>query len=148
MTGTVFTERVNIDDIIRYEMYDGYCRASVTVHNRTGSTITLADVMGQPVRNDTSVTGDYMFCQATAESYCTGLCLHRGGFNVANLANLGTFKTKVLVRGPVIIDKTMLPATDVLGATFTIATIITALQGLVPPIVCNAENPLVVTQAT
>lgn len=141
-----FKERVNIDDIIRKEYSDAYCRVACTVHNRTGSAVTLADVMGQPLRADTSVTGDYMFCQATAESYCTGLLLHRGGFNVVNLANTGTFKSKALIRGPAIIDKAFIPLTDAIGGTFTQATLITALQALVPPIICNPELTPTVTQ--
>lgn len=148
MAQTPLSERANIDDVIRWELYEGYCRAVVTVHNRTGSTVSKADVMGQPLRNDTSVTGDYMFVQSTAESYTTALCLSRRSFAQSTLANAGTFKTKALVRGPAIVDKVWIPAADVLGVAFTIATVVTALQALVPPILVNDEHVTTVTQTT
>jgi hypothetical protein len=143
-----FVERKNYDDIVRWEMYEGYTRKAVVVHNRTGSPITLADVMGQPLRTDSIVATDVMFCQAGAESYCVGLLSHRGSFAISNLANLGVFNSKMLARGPAIVDQSMIPTTDVLGASLTVATIVTALQGLTPPVVCNLEHPVTVTQTT
>lgn len=143
-----FTERAHIDDTIRYELYDGYTRKAVVVHNRTGSTVTSADVIGMPLQKDSSVATDAMFLQAGAESYCIGLCLHAGSFAVNTLANLGTFKTKMLVRGPAIVDQSWIKAADVLGASYTMATIVTALAGLNPPIIVNTELTPTVTQTT
>ncbi len=143
-----FTERKNIDDIVRWEVSEFYTRKAVVVHNRTGSTVSLADVMGQPLRVDSGTATEYMFCQATAESYCVGLLLSRLSFAVTTLANAATFKSKALVRGPAIIDKDMIPTTDVLGVALTLATLVTALQALNPPILCNAELTPTVTQST
>lgn len=141
-------ERQYQDDIIRWELYDGYTKKAVTVHNRTGSTITSADVMGQPLRPDSGVATDYRFLMATEESYCNALLLHHGSFAVNTLANAATFKTKAIVRGPAIIDASRIPALDVAGGSLTAATLITALQALNPPIVCNTEQSPTVTQTT
>ena len=47
----------------------------------------------------------------------------------------------VVVRGPVIVDKVQgIPATDYAGTAFVLATIVAALQALVPPILCGDED--------
>lgn len=143
-----FTERVHEDDVVRWFLYEGYNKVKVTVHNRSGSTLTNADIMGMPLQADSSVSGDYMFLLAGSESYCVGLLLSQKSFVTATLANLGTFISKALVRGPAIVDKAWIKTADVLGSAYTMATIVTALQGLNPPVVVNTEWPTTVTQTT
>lgn len=146
---TQLSEKQRQDDIIRWNDMRMYNIVPVTVYNRTGVAITASDVMGQPLRPDSSVSGAYRFLMSTEESYCNGILLHDGGFNITNLANAGHFASKALIRGPAIINKNALPTKDVGGTnSFTLATLVTALLGLNPPILPNAEMTPTVTQST
>jgi hypothetical protein len=51
----------------------------------------------------------------------------------------------ILVRGPALINKSVLPATDPNSASYTIATIVTALAALSPPIETMVEPDAVVS---
>ena len=146
MAGITFSEKRTQGDLIRYDLRQDYTWAPVTVYNRTGSSITATDIMGYPLRPDTSVSGAYRFLMATEESYCNALCLSHASFVNAPLANNAFHTTKALVRGPAIIDKAFIPTTDLAGAAFTLATIVTAVQAFNPPVLCNAEPTTTVTQ--
>lgn len=143
---TTLSEKKTFGDVVRYSMRDDYTIDQVTVHNRTGSTVSTADVMGYPLRPDSGVTGDYMLAVATGESYVTGLLIDHRSFAVSTLANAATFISKALVRGPAIVDKVNIPTLDVAGVAFTLATIVTALAAVSPPILCKGEPTVTVTQ--
>ena len=146
MAGITFSEKRTQGDLIRYDLKQDYTWAPVTIYNRTGSTITATDIMGYPLRPDSSIAGAYMFVMAGGESYTNALCLSHATFVNAPLANNTSHITKALVRGPAIIDKAFIPTTDLAGAAFTLATIVTAVQAFNPPILCNAEPAITVTQ--
>lgn len=146
MIGTVYSEKRTEGDLIRYEMNRDYCRKAAKVYNRTGTTITANDVMGHPLRPDSGASTDFRFCMATEESYCNALMLRHRSFANNTLANGSFVFTHILVRGPAIIDKAFIPTYDVAGAAFTLATLVTALQALSPPILCNPEPAVIATQ--
>ena len=146
MPGITFSEKRTEGDLVRYNMRQDYTCVAALVYNRTGSTISANDVMGHPLEADSVVSGAYRFCIATRESYCSGLLLDTRSFQQQTLANAGNFWSRALVRGPAIIDKTFIPTTDVAGASFTLATLVTALEAKVPPILCHGEPTITVTQ--
>ena len=146
MTGITFSEKRTQGDLIRYDLKQDYTWSPVTIYNRTGSTIIATDIMGYPLRPDNSVAGAYMFVMAGGESYTNALCLSHASFVNQSLANNASHNTKALVRGPAIIDKASIPTTDLAGAAFTLATIVAAVQAFNPPILCNAEPAITVTQ--
>lgn len=148
-------EKVTIGDLIRHEYnpLSGYCRREYLVYNRTGAAITLANPMGYPVSNDgTDTTGspygtpNKKFTVAGGEAAITGLILTTQAFTA--LANNGTIRAAILERGPAIVDKSVIPLTDVSAGTMTLATIVTALQTLTPPILCVPRQPNTSTQTT
>lgn len=141
-----FSEKNYLDDLIKYIEDEQYSIPEVTVYNRTGSTISAADVFGHPLRPDSSVAGAYRFCLGTEESYCTALLLETKSFALNTLANNASFKTKALVRGMATIDKAIIPTADVAATAFTLSTLVTALQALNPPILCHAEQTPTATQ--
>ena len=147
MPGITFSEKRTQGDLIRWDMKQDYTWGNALIYNRTGSSISVTDIMGYPLRPDNSIAGAYMFAMAGGESYVNALSLSRASFVNAPLANNAAHLTKALVRGPAIIDKVQgIPTTDLAGASFNLATIVTALQALIPPILCNAEPPVTVTQ--
>jgi len=144
---TSFSEKNYDDDLIRFIQDEHYSILEVLVYNRTGSTISAASVFGHPLRPDSSVSGAYRFCLGTEESYCNGLLIEKRSFAITTLANNGSFKSKALIRGMATIDKAVIPTADVAGTNFTLATLVTALQALNPPVQCNAELSPSVTQS-
>jgi len=142
------SEKNYFDDIIRKVFDLDYCVEEVTVYNRTNGVISPASLQGQPLEPDESQSGKYMFCIAARASYCTAILLSNLSLTVNTMADNATLVGKALVRGPAIIDKTQIPATDVAAANITAATIVTALEALNPPILSKAEHTVTATQTT
>jgi hypothetical protein len=140
------SERRTEGDIVRHQFNYNYNIEQVVVHNRTGSTVSAPDVMGYPLRPDSGVGGEYMFAMQGGESYVNAILIDHRSFQVSTLANLAVFTSKALVRGPAIIDQSALPTADLAAANFNMATIVTALKGLVPPVLSRIEPATTVTQ--
>lgn len=146
---TQYFEKKTIGDFVRseYDPSSMYCRKQGVIHNRTGGAITIKDPVAYPVKPDSSVAGDFQLCVAGDEAYVTGLIFDPRGIGVDTpLANLATITRNVFVRGPAIIDKSYIATVDTAAAAFTLATIVTALQALVPPIICLPEPATQTTQ--
>lgn len=141
---TVLTERKNRGDILRHVYREDYCTKRATVYNRSNAALTLSDAMAYPVVADESVAGAYQFAAAAGAANVIGLMLYEK--SISAIADNATVKCQVLVRGPAIIDKVWLPTVDYAGASFTLATLVTALGALNVPILANPESTQTTTQ--
>lgn len=142
---TVLTERKNEGDIIRHEMRNDYCEKAGLVYNRSNAALTISDAMGYPVVADESVAGAFQFMAAGQEASVVGLMIYAKA--ITAIADNAITKCRVLVRGPAIVDKVQLPTLDYAGAAITLATLVTRLAALNPPILANGESPLTHTQS-
>jgi len=145
---TTYTEKKYVDDLVRSEYDQNYTRDGVKVYNRTNAVVSISNVLGQPIEPDESVAGAYMFCVAARIQYAVGVILDIRSFASSTLADNASFTTKALMRGPAIIDKTALPATDAHGDAITVADFVTSLSGLNPAIKSVPEHTKTVTQTT
>lgn len=146
---TAYSEKKTIGDLIRMEFnpHGGYTRVQAKVYNRNASAITISDPVGYPVKADGTVAGAYKLAFYGDESTVVGLLID-AKVKISALAQNSFVTTAVLVRGPAIIDKTFIPTLDALGTnSFVLATIVTSLAGVNPPILANAEGTTV-TQST
>lgn len=131
-----------LGDLLRAFWHAGYCIGSYKLVNPIASAITLTNPLGQPLK----VSGaNYVFVQDGDEANVTALLLHD---RPILLTSSGTTDElyPVLLRGPALIDKDALPATDVNGDALTIATLVTALAALSPKIISLVEPTKVSTQ--
>lgn len=144
----VLTERKTEGDIVRHEYRNDYCEAKGggTVYNRSNAALTINDAMGYPVIADESVAGAFQFAAAGEEANVIGVMLHAKKIDA--IADNATVKCRVLVRGPAVVDKVQLPTVDYAAAAFTLATIVSALEALNPPILASGESPVTHTQST
>lgn len=147
MVVAVKTEKLNVGDLVRheYEPFNGYARDKVTVYNETGYDIVVDNPLAQPIMVSGAHAGAYKFVAAGSEASAKGLVLRTDSLSVLNGASIVLVG---LMRGPAIINKNTLPANDVNGNALTIATLVTALNGLNPSIKANPELSNAVTQST
>lgn len=147
MTAPVITKRKPWSDLIK-SIYDGYyCIERRLFQNASGATsgsaLTVNSIYPIPVRAG-SAAGSVIPVLAGNESACTGIMMYDK--TISALSYFGTIiDVPVLTRGPSILDSDAFPVLDVGGGTLTKATIITALAGLSPPIICKA-GPTATTQ--
>lgn len=131
-----------LGDLLKAFWHAGYCLASTKLVNPIASAITLTNPLGQPLKVSGS---NYVFVQDGDESNTTAILLHD---KPIVLSSAGTTDElyPILVRGPALIDKDALPATDVNGDALTASTIVTALAGLSPKIIGLSEPSKTSTQ--
>jgi len=139
MTKTVLENMPS--DLLGREIDEGYNIVTGTIQNKNAGAVGPFDrlgVFGQPVK---LVSGQWRFVEAGDEANTGGICLLEEA--VPELAaDAVTVKTRILLRGPMVIRKTHLPATDIAEASLNATTIVTALEGLNPPIVdVSRSNP-------
>ena len=142
------TKKKVIGDLLKAEWDKGYCRVSTVLKNDTGAeTAEVTDPVGYPIKMDGT---DYVLCQATEEASCIGLVLEGPTIEAldASKAEATDNKYAVLERGPARIAKDALPATDSEGASYTIATLVTALEALDVPIIVQVVPTKSSTQST
>ena len=121
------------DFLKRY--YNGeYCFVSMKIDNNVVD-LTAQDIAGQPVVVDSPSAGSCRFVQDTAEGTTTGFIVEKAKLTLAN-GSVSTEKYLVLVRGPAVVYQEGIPANDVNGDAFTIATLVTRLTtNFSPPVV-------------
>lgn len=124
---TVRTLGKRLSDGIQFELHPAINRVSGTFRNASGSTIADAYVLFQPVKLS---GGKWVPVLATDEASATGLVLIQD--LIASLATATDYAVKaaILKKGPLVFNKDALPAADVTGTSFTIATLVTALEAL------------------
>lgn len=145
MVVPVLTEKSNIADLLKHEYLAGFgfCRDKVTVYNETGASITISNLLGQPIMTSGAHAGAFKFAVATAEASTKGLILSTNSLTLANGASVVLV---ALMRGPAILNDANIAALDVSGAALTLATIKTALLALF--IKSNPEPTNYQTQTT
>lgn len=138
------TQPRRLGDLVIFELHPGYTRVSATVKNGSGSAVDILDPVGYPLKSDGS--GGYALAFAGDESSVIGLLLWMHEVNPA----AGVYTTQpmsILTRGPVVIDATMgIPVNDAAGSAFNVATIISTLKALAPPIIAINEPAIIQTQ--
>ena len=143
-TFPVQTQPRRIGDLVIFELHPGYDRVSATVKNGSGSAVDILDPVGYPLKSDGS--GGYALAFAGDEASVIGLLLWMHEVNPA----AGVYTPQplpILTRGPVLIDATMgIPVNDAAGSAFNVATIISTLKALSPPIIAINEPAIVQTQ--
>lgn len=111
-------------------------------------TITKSGLIGMPVLfNDT--TGQVELVAAASINTANAVIIEAtGDITALAAAGVSAVKATVVRRGPAILRKSLIRATDAAGAAITLATVITALRAVSPPILLANEPATIVTQAT
>ena len=143
------SEKRQPSDLIRFEYNQNYTRRKARVYNRSEAALTISDPIGYPIIVDAgepssggaaAVAGAFAFGKHGNESSTVGLYCDTTVKAISLAAN-SYVDVNILCRGPVIVDKAQgIPTTDYAGTGLTLATIVTALQALNPPILCGAED--------
>lgn len=139
----VLTKRKVLGDVLKYLLSSFFCLESATVKNTSGSTVTVTEPVGYPVK----LTGSQL-CLAVAgdEANVVGLILTQSSFEeLANNA-ITAGPHSILKRGPAVVDLDQLPTLDCEGAAFNVTTLATRLLTL--DIVCRSEPETVSEQTT
>ena len=131
------TKKKVAGDLVKYEAAQSYCRISTTIKNSEATTTAaIPDPVGYPVR---LATGIYSLCQVANQANAVGLIVEGPPIPSLAAAASTTDKYSVLIRGPAVIDKAAIPTADSQAAAYTLATLVTALEGLAVPIACKDE---------
>lgn len=143
------TDRLRPYDLVRWEPDQRYTRTAGTIKNTSGVTIAAGAItVGLPLKLSST---QWVTVQATDEANLKGLFLgddsHAIPESLANNA-ITAAKYPILFRGPALVNKSVIPTTDLAGVAYTLATIVTALQGLSPPIDTLVEPDTIGTQIT
>lgn len=120
------------DLLVHCENFAYSTLGNAILRNGTATTRTVSDFVGYPLKAGAS-GADYQFAVAGDEANVIALLL--GGppgilsESIANATN-SAYKYLVLRFPPIIINKSGIRTTDIAGASFTVATIVTALETL------------------
>jgi hypothetical protein len=128
---TTFTDRNRIQDLIKYEVDQRFTRDAQTIKNLNAAAIganTLA--VGTPLSLS---AGQYGILQTGDEANVKALFLGTDSSIIhealaANAITAG--KYQILVRGPAIINRSIIPTTDGDGGTIDVDAVCTALAAL------------------
>ena len=119
-------------DLIIHMESPQFCLFSAIIRNGTASSRTLDDVCGYPLKAG-SDGADYKLAVAGDEASVTALLVQgpngRDSEVIAATTNSAK-KWTVLKNPPAIINKSKIRTTDIAGASFNIANIVTALRAL------------------
>lgn len=124
------TDRARIYDLVKDEYDTRVTRTSGTIKNPSATTAAAGAItVGYPVK---LVGSQWTLLLSTDEANCGGLWLGDPATVpfVESLAQnaVSALPGQILFAGPAVIDKTKIPTTDVAGAAFTLATLVTALN--------------------
>lgn len=113
--------------------------------NTTPPARDIADVVGLPVKGATA--GAREIAYATEEGDVTGIVVE--GPSIADLDDDGETvdKYSVLIRGPAVIHQSVIQTADPAGDDYTVATIVSTLAALSPPIIV-VTGPATVSEQT
>jgi hypothetical protein len=131
-TSQSLTDRVRIYDLVKFEIDTRLTRTSGTIKNPSSTTATQGQIqVGYPVK---LVATQWTLLLSGDEANCGGLYLGDPATQpfMEQLAQnaISALPQQILFGGPAIVDQTKIATTDVAGASFTLATLITALAGL------------------
>jgi len=141
MVGVMFAaqalgpDRVRVSDLLKSEWDPRYERDAVTVKNASGVSVLVGWLqVGHPLKKSGA---QWEVVMSGDEASTTALFLGHDSTGIPEaLANNGitALKYPILWRGPALINQSVIPLTDPAGGSYTLATIVTALAALSPPI--------------
>lgn len=140
---TTKTENKKVGDLIKEEFSQAYCREEETIKNPTGSTVTLLDPCGYPLRK---VGTQMQFLIAGEEANVDALLLEVTDLDAIATVTTTTRKYATLARGPVVIDYSSLPTLDVNAVALNVANLAEALIQM--GIIVRKEPVKISTQST
>jgi hypothetical protein len=130
-TLTTFTDRVRISEFLKWEIEQRYTRDAKTIKNLNAAALGAGGiVVGTPL---TLTAGQYGVMQTGSESSLAGFFLGNDPDRIpealaANAITVG--KYQILVRGPALIDKDLIPTVDGDGGSLNVTSIMTAANAL------------------
>ena len=133
-----------LDDLVAWEASPEYSRIDAVIKNATGAAVALTHTRGLPVK---TVSGVYCIGLEADAASTTGIVISDFPLSLADTVT-DTQKHTILFRGPAILRKDGISATDAAGAALTKATVITALAALNVPIAVSAQPTVTTTQTT
>jgi len=128
------TKKLTIGDVLKREWDREYTRVSAKLVNfaTSGSDVTLPQSAGYPLL---SSTGGYAPMAAGQEASCKGLLMFDKPVPALAASGTSAGTYSILRRGPAVVLQDALPPLDFAGGTITLATLVTALAALTPPII-------------
>lgn len=131
-TSAVLTDRVRVYDLVKDEYDQRVTRAAGTIKNPSATTAAQGAIqVGYPVKQ---VGTQWTLLLSGDEANVGGLYLGDPStqpFMEALAQNaVSKLNQQVLYRGPAVVDQNKIATTDVAGASFTTATLVTALLAL------------------
>lgn len=133
-----------LGDVFKALWHPGYCLQGLQFENHLGTSIDIHNACGMAVK---IVGGKWRSVQAGDEANATGLLYFDKPLEVANGATHAD-KIPALVRGPALVNKDKVRATDSSGAAINVTTVMTALAALSPAIREVTEPTVTSTQTT
>jgi len=130
-----------LGDLIRSEFSRNYNMVSGKIVNPSATAITAQNLLGQPVK---ASGANYVMVKATDEASAIGIIAHDKPVTLAGSA-VSDDLYMIIRRGPLVIDKDVLPLKDAdagggdAGTAFTVATLVTAYAALSPPIIATTD---------
>jgi hypothetical protein len=135
-----------LGNLVIYELHGNYCRESAVLDAPAGTTADAYRVFGLPVGAFTRVSdngGSVPIIIAGGEANAKGVCIEpKEKITLADGAAT-TVRYPVLMRGPAVINKNQLPATDPNGDAYNLDALAAALTAA--GIVVRAEPSTVTT---
>lgn len=137
------TSTAVLSDILKH--YDpDVCVEQFNLVNPIAGAISDFQVLGQPVK----ASGNNMvFVEDGDEANATGIVITKEKRDFTS-SETTTDKYAILMRGPCVIVDDHLPANDINGDAFTIATLVTAYKTALAPIRVAETSPKTDTQTT
>ncbi len=122
------TKNNTISDLVVMEVDPKFTREDYTIRNTSAATRTVTNPVGTPLNLN---AGKMEFALAAGINAIEGLLLESNDLPAtANNADVAGGKRAVLVRGPAIVAKSILPTVDVAGSAITMSDFITRLAAL------------------
>jgi hypothetical protein len=140
------TDRVRSYELVRWEPDMRYTRTAGTVKNPSATALAAGGlIVGMPLK---LVSTQWTIVLATDEANTGALFLGDDSASIPEALAQNAITQQaypILVRGPALINKSVIVAKDPAGTAYTVATIVTALAALSPPIQTLVEPPAATT---
>lgn len=125
------TDRLRISDLVKWEVNSLFCRDSVKVKNTNAAALPAGGLtLGTPLVNNAGV---WETAQTTQENTIDGIFLGNDSDRISEALAAGATTAgyyQILIRGPALINKAILPSTDGDGGALVLATMLTTLAAL------------------
>jgi hypothetical protein len=146
---TAGPDRIRVYDLLKSEWDMRYDRDAATIKNASGGAVLAGWLqVGHPIKK---VGSQWQVVMSGDEANTGALFLGHDSTGIPEaLANNGitALKYPILLNGPAIVNQDAIPLTDPAGGTYTLATIVTALAALSPPVKIVKQPVTTGTQTT